>query len=265
MKDISCLLITGASSGLGEEFARQLAHRCETMVLVARRGDRLATLAGELVREHGIGVRCFEADLSISEQRSQLAAAMAEKNLHPDCLINNAGIGDYGTFADASWDKLETMMRLNMEGLTHLCHLIVPDMISRQHGSIINISSLASILPIPDFAVYAATKAFVSSFSEALRIELKEFGINVLAVCPGPVHTEFGKVAARVQGQDFDGMREWFYVDKEQVVSEAIMAMDARNARVYPGWKIALAAAGISLLPLAVLRLIMSTRPRESS
>ena len=124
MKDIACLLITGASSGLGEEFARQLAHRCETMVLVARRGDRLTTLAGELVREYGVQVRCFEADLSISAQRNQLAAALAEKKLHPDCLINNAGIGDYGTFADASWEKLETMMRLNMEGLTHLCHLI---------------------------------------------------------------------------------------------------------------------------------------------
>lgn len=233
------------------------------MVLVARRGDRLATLAGELVREHGIKVRCFEADLSQSEQRLQLAAALAEKSLYPDCLINNAGMGDYGTFIESDWSKLETMMRVNMEALTHLTHLVLPDMISRSHGAIVNISSLASILPIPDFAVYAATKAFVSSFSEALRIELREHNISVLAVCPGPVHTEFGQVAARSEGVEMHGMREAFYVDKEQVVAESIAAMDADRARVYPGWKIALAAAGISLLPLAIIRLVMSSRPRK--
>jgi short-subunit dehydrogenase len=172
-------------------------------------------------------------------------------------------MGDYGIFADASWDKIETMMRVNMEGLTHLTHLFLPAMQLRKGGAIVNISSLASILPIPDFAVYAATKAYVSSFSEALRIELREHGISVLAVCPGPVHTEFGQVAARGESEAFDGMREWFYVSKEQVVAEAIHAMDTDKARVYPGWQIALAAAGISLLPLALLRLIMATRPRR--
>lgn len=263
MKDINCLLITGASSGLGEEFARQLAPRCHSMVLVARRGDRLAALAGELVRAHGIQVRCFEADLSQAEQRLQLAAALAEKSLQPDYLINNAGLGDYGTFIDSDWSKLETMMRVNMEALTHLTHLVLPRMIAQAHGRIMNISSLASILPIPDFAVYAATKAFVSSFSEALRIELREHQISVLAVCPGPVHTEFGKVAARTEGVEMHGMREAFYVEKEQVVAESIAAMDADRARVYPGWKIALAAAGISLLPLAIIRLVMSSRPRK--
>jgi short-subunit dehydrogenase len=174
-------------------------------------------------------------------------------------------MGDYGTFADADWEKMASMMRLNMEGLTHLTHLFLPAMRERQRGAIVNISSLASILPIPDFAVYAATKAYVSSFSEALRIELREDGISVLAVCPGPVRTEFGAVAARGEGEAFDGMRDWFYVKKEQVVAEAIRAMDADKVRVYPGWQIALAAAGISLLPLALLRIVMATRPRRVS
>lgn len=262
-KDIDCLLITGASSGLGEEFARQLVHRCQSMVLVARRGDRLATLAGELVRDHGIIIRCFEADLSDAEQRHQLATTLQEKSLYPDCLINNAGLGDYGTFEEAEWSKLETMMRVNMEGLTHLTHLFLPHMIEKSQGSIINISSLASLLPMPDFAVYAATKAYVSSFSEALRIELRDHNISVLAVCPGPVHTEFGKVAARTEDVAMHGLRESFYVSKEQVVAEAIAAMDRKQARLYPGWKIALAAAGISLIPLALLRLVMSSRPRK--
>jgi short-subunit dehydrogenase len=265
MKNIDCALITGASAGLGEEFARQLAPRCRSMILVARRGDRLAALAAELAAQYEVKVRCFEADLSDSAQRVQLFEALKEKSLFPDLLINNAGMGDYGTFADADWSKLETMMRVNMEGLTHLTHLFLPAMISQQKSAIINISSLASILPIPDFAVYAATKAYVSSFSEALRIELREHGISVLAVCPGPVHTEFGSVAARDGGEAFDGMREWFYVHKEKVVSDAIRAMDLDQARVYPGWQIALAAAGISLLPLALLRLIMATRPRRQS
>lgn len=263
MKDIDCVLITGASAGLGEEFARQLASRARSMVLVARRGDRLSALAGELAASADVKVRCFEADLADPEQRVQLFEALEEKSLFPDLLINNAGMGDYGTFVEADWEKLETMMRLNMEGLTHLTHLFLPAMRERRRGAIMNISSLASILPIPDFAVYAATKAYVSSFSEALRIELREDGISVLAVCPGPVHTEFGSVAARGPGDAFDGMREWFYVRKEQVVAEAIRAMDADHARVYPGWQIALAAAGISLLPLALLRLIMATRPRR--
>jgi short-subunit dehydrogenase len=265
MKDIDCALITGASSGLGEEFARQLAPRCRAMVLVARRGDRLATLAGEMAAAHDMKVRCFEADLVDPEQRAQLFDALTEKSLFPDLLINNAGMGDYGTFAEADWEKMSAMMRLNMEGLTHLTHLFLPAMRTRQRGAIINISSLASLLPIPDFAVYAATKAYVSSFSEALRIELRSDGISVLAVCPGPVHTEFGTVAARGEANAFDGMRDWFYVKKEQVVAQAIRAMDTDQARVYPGWQIALAAAGISLLPLALLRIVMATRPRRVS
>jgi len=263
MKDIDCALITGASAGLGEEFARQLAPRCRSMILVARRGDRLSALAAELSSQHDIKLRCFEADLSDTTQRVQLHETLTEKSLFPDVLINNAGLGDYGTFVDAPWDKLESMMRVNMEALTHLTHLFLPAMQMRKQGAIVNISSLASLLPIPDFAVYAATKAYVSSFSEALRIELREHGISVLAVCPGPVHTEFGKVAARGEGEAFDGMREWFYVPKERVVAEAIRAMDSDQARVYPGWQIALAAAGISLLPLAILRLVMATRPRR--
>jgi short-subunit dehydrogenase len=156
------------------------------------------------------------------------------------------------------------MMRLNMEALTHLTALFVPAMRQKRRGTIVQISSLASILPIPDFAVYAATKAYVTSFTEALRIELREDGIRVLAVCPGPVHTEFGQVASRAAGASFDGMRESFYVSKEQVVAETIRAVDANQARVYPGKKIALAAWGISRLPISILRRIMATRPRRA-
>lgn len=259
----SCALVTGASAGIGAEFARQLAPRCAVLVLVARRAARLVELAGELEREHpGLRVLPLEADLADPRARLQAVAHLLSKGLVPDLLVNNAGMGDYGEFATADWGKIEAMLRLNIEALTHLSHALLPAMIGRQGGAILNVSSLASLLPIPDFAVYAATKAYVSSFSEALRIEVREHGIRVQALCPGPVHTEFGEVAGRGPGTDF-GAREWFYVSQQQVVREALAGLDADKPRVYPGLKIALAAAAISLLPLAALRLAMSFRPRR--
>ena len=127
----------------------------------------------------------------------------------------------------------------------------------------VNVSSLASLLPIPDFAVYAATKAYVTSFSEALRIELRTHRIPVLAVCPGPVRTEFGQVARRGQaGRKIPG-HACFYVPAEQVVAESLMALDRNRARVYPGLKTAAAALVISALPIVLLRLVMGCRPRR--
>lgn len=259
----SCALVTGASAGIGAEFARQLAPRCDVLVLVARRAERLVELAGELEREHeGLRVMPLEADLTDPSARLQAVGHLLSKGLVPDLLVNNAGMGDYGEFVTSDWMKIEAMLRLNVEALTHLTHALLPTMIERQSGAILNVSSLASLLPIPDFAVYAATKAYVSSFSEALRIEVREQGIRVMALCPGPVHTEFGEVAGRAPGTDF-GAREWFYVPQEQVVREALEGLEADRPRVYPGWKVAAAAIGISLVPLAIIRLVMSSRPRK--
>ena len=255
--------MTGASAGLGAEFSRQLAPDCEVLVLVARRGDRLAELAGELERDHdGLRVMPMEADLTDPASRLQTVGRLLADGLVPDLLVNNAGMGDYGEFATSDWMKIESMLRLNVEALTHLTHALLPTMIERRKGAILNVSSLASILPIPDFSVYAATKAYVTSFSEALRLEVRDHGISVTALCPGPVHTEFGEVAGRGPGTDF-GAREWFYVHAEQVVREALEGIAADRPRVYPGLKIAIAAAGISLLPIAILRLVMATRPRK--
>ena len=198
-----CAVITGASSGLGAEYARQLAPFCRSLILVARRGDLLAELQAELKELYSDKeVICLTVDLTEEESRLGLFKAIEQLPLQPDLLVNNAGMGDYGSFTSADWDKLDYMMRLNMTALTHLCHGFLPGMLTRfaegqAGGAIINISSLASTLPIPDFAVYAASKAYVTNFSEALRLELKEFNIPVLAVCPGPVHTGFGQVAMR--------------------------------------------------------------------
>ncbi|QQL46399.1 SDR family oxidoreductase [Sulfuriroseicoccus oceanibius] len=258
-------MITGASAGLGEEFARQLAVRCGTLVLVARRGERLDQLKAELEEHHlGLRVEPVVTDLSTDEGLTVLLRTLKEKGLFPDLLINNAGLGDYGEFATAEWSRIDAMLQVNIRALTKLCHALAPVMKALGGGSILNVSSLGGDIPIPDFAVYAATKAYVSSFSEALRIELREFNVNVTTLCPGPIETEFGSVARRSAGQE-TGLpaRSWFYVEREQAVHGAIQTMLKGGARHYPGTQVACLAAVLGILPLAAIRLIMGFRPRQ--
>jgi short-subunit dehydrogenase len=258
------VMITGASSGLGEEFARQLAGSVRKMVLVARRAERMERIA-ERLREAfpGTAVMVIAADLAKPGDRVSAMTQAAEAGFAPDLLVNNAGLGDYGEFATAEWADIEAMLKVNTEALTHLSHLAAPHMIRRGGGGIMNVSSLASTLPIPDFAVYAATKAYVSSFSEALRIELREHGIQVMALCPGPVKTEFGEVARREGSSKGMPAHALFYVPKEQVVAEALRGMEHDRARVFPGLKIAAAGLLIGALPLFLLRMVMAQRPRR--
>jgi len=261
----SCALVTGASSGLGEEFAWQLAPEVKRLALVARREDALEDLAKQLsVDFPELEVAVFAADLTRPGECDRLAEQLIQRGWTPDLLINNAGLGDYGEFLSAEWPRIEAMLDLNIGALTHLTHLVLPGMIRGGRGAIVNVSSLASLLPIPDFAVYAATKSYVTSFSEALRIELKEHEIRVLSVCPGPVHTGFGEVAQRGENHPKIPGYGCFYVTKEQVVSEALTALRQNRARVYPGLKIAAAALVISAIPIVLLRVAMGLRPRRS-
>lgn len=256
-----CALITGASSGLGAEYARQLVSSCDTVVLVARRGRLLKELADQLnLLFPDTEIHCITTDLSSEKDREGLFKMLQAMALVPDLLVNNAGLGDYGPFASSEWPKLNSMLQVNITALTHLCHKFLPEMIIQGRGSIINVSSLASALPMPDFAAYAASKAYVTSFSDALRMELSEMGIPVLAVCPGPVHTNFGKVAMRAGDTHNLPSREGFYTEADQVVADSLHALHANKARVYPGWKIALMAASISILPMAILRTVLTNR-----
>lgn len=228
----STVWITGAAAGLGEEFAWQLAGEVQQLILTARREERLVKIGEELRAKHPeLEVTVVAADLSNPVDRLRAITEIKSSGIDPDLLINNAGLGDYGEFASADWEKLASMIRVNMEAMTHFTHAVLPSMIQNRKGAILNVSSLASLLPIPDFAVYAATKAYVTSFSEALRIELRSHRINVLALCPGPVHTEFGSVAKRGDGGQGMPGRESFYVPKEQVVEEGLIALKkARRA-----------------------------------
>jgi len=259
-----CAIITGASAGLGEEFAKQLAPHTQQIVLVARRGDRLEILKSNLLTEHPeLDVICCPVDLNDSEQRHAFLQPILNNEITPDLLINNAGMGDLGTFAKSEWDKVDSMLSLNMNVLTQLCHAVAPGMKERKNGHILNVSSMASIMPIPDFSAYAATKAYVTSFSEALRLELNEDNIHVTALCPGPVHTEFGNVATRNPKRKDIPMKESAYVRKEKVVAQGLAALQKNKPRIYPGFKIRVACHALRWTPLPALRWIMGKRPRR--
>ena len=176
-------LITGASAGLGREFARQLAARADTLILVARRDDRLQQLAEELARS-GLTVRCHVTDLADSAQLETLLAELAGPSACLDLVINNAGVGDHGLFETSEWPRVRAMLEVNITALTRLTHALLPALIRSGRGAILNVSSIASLLPLPQMAVYAATKAYVTSFSEAIRAELRGTGVSVTALCP---------------------------------------------------------------------------------
>lgn len=258
-----CALITGASSGLGEEFALQLAHRADQLVLVARREDRLHQLAESIRSIHpDCAVAVITTDLSESAPRDSLVKALKDTDSLPDLLVNNAGLGDYGEIISADWYRLNQILKVNIEALTHLTHALVPSMIQNRRGAVINVSSIASLLPLPDAGVYAASKAYVTSFSEALRIELRKHHIPVLAVCPGPVKTEFNQVARRTPEDPGMPSPPWLRVARKQVVAESLAALDEDHARIYPGLKTTLLAALIASLPIFLLRPILATRLR---
>ena len=255
------VLITGASAGIGREFARQLAGRVATMVLVARRRDRLEQLRDEFTtRNPKLNVQIKTADLSRTEDVEALAAALERDGLAIDLLINNAGLGDRGDFATAEPQRLADMVLVNILSLTSLTRRLVPGMIERRRGAILNVSSSASFLPIPRMAVYAASKAYVTSLSEALRTELAPFGISVSALCPGPVHTEFDTVAQRAHDPR-GSAPELTYVPVEEVVRAALDGVERNRPIVIPGTAMKLAMFFARLMPMPVLRLASRLSP----
>lgn len=183
-------LITGASAGLGVDFARQLSAKGRRLVLVARRKDRLEALAAELGN-----ARAVEADLSLDGAADRLMADLSAHGEDVDLLVNNAGYGLTGRFAELDGKRQRQMIDLNCGALVELAHAVLPGMIERKSGAILNVASTAAFQPGPGMAVYFATKAFVLSFSEALHEEVKGQGVTVSALCPGPTATEFGEIA----------------------------------------------------------------------
>jgi short-subunit dehydrogenase len=257
------VLITGASSGIGREFARQLANRARAIVLVARRSERLADLSGELLnRNPNLEVHLRVVDLAEKAQIESLIDALADDKIEIDLLINNAGLGDSGPFAASDPMRNEQMALVNIVALTSLTRRLLPQMIAKRRGGILNVSSSAGFLPIPGHAVYAATKAYVTSFSEALRAELRGAGVSVCALCPGPVRTEFQQVAKRSGAQPEMGSRI-FFVSARQVVREALAALEADRPLVIPGLAMKFAMFLTRLFPMPVVRLVFWLAPKR--
>ena len=188
---MSTALITGASGGIGKAFAEELAQRNTNLVLVARSQEKLNELASQLQEQHKIQVDVIVQDLTEAGAANAVFTATKEKGLTIDLLINNAGFGDYGDFSDRDGEKQVKMVQLNVLALVDLTHKFLPLMRQRGSGSIINVASIAGFQAIPYISVYAASKAFVISFSEALWAENRAHGVKVLASCPGPTETNF--------------------------------------------------------------------------
>ena len=263
MKDfLECTaLITGASAGIGREIAIQLAPLAGTLVLVARRMDRLQSLREELLAINpDLRVECRRVDLANAEQVEALCAELADGSFELDFLINNAGFGDSGPFETSDWRKVERMLEVNIVSLTSLCHRLIPLLRRHRPGAILNVSSVASFLPVPNLAVYAATKAYVSSLSEGLRAELRGTGISVTHLCPGPVETEFQAVARREGEPEQKHTPDFMEVDVQRVARVALRAVMHDQARAIPGFWISLAPFFLALLPMFVLRLLFASR-----
>ena len=219
-------LVTGASAGLGVEFARQLSTRGHRLVLVARRKERLQELAAELGNARAVAV-----DLSAPRAAAQLIADIDNAGEQVHLLINNAGFGLRGYFAKQDPARLRQMIDLNCGVLTELCSAVLPQMIEGRSGAILNVASTAAFQPGPGMAVYYATKAFVLSLSEALHEEAKPHGVKVTALCPGPTRTEFGEIAGFSKGADLGGI----WMDAEPVVRKGLTALDSNKGVVITG------------------------------
>ena len=256
----STALVTGASSGIGSEFARGLAARGHGVTLVARRRDRLERLAGELAERHSIRTEVIDADLAEPQERDRLAAEVERHGLTVEILVNNAGFGIYVPFAESDRQRELQQVRLLVEAVVDLDARYAPAMVDRGRGAIVNVASTAGFQPLPGNGTYAASKSFVLFHSESLHEEVRAHGVTVTAVCPGPVETEFMEVSEpRFQRR----VPRSLWADAKGVAEESLQAAEAGRRTIVPGGRAIRAAfAPGRLAPSAVAlpfaRLLMS-------
>lgn len=256
------VLITGASSGIGAEFARQLHSAGANLVLVARRADRLAEIAERLNAKRPNSVEVVVADLANSAELDRVADLI--RNSRIDILINNAGKGSFGPYESLDLRHELELVRLNINATITLAHAVIPQLKKRRAGAIVVVSSIAAFQPLPYMATYAATKAFNYTHSHGLRAELRPYGVNVLAVCPGPTATEFGGVA-RVPGEMTNLRRD----STEMVVEKSIAAIQSGRGTVIPGLRSWIVAQFSRCVPVTLStaiteRILRGSLPRPS-
>jgi short-subunit dehydrogenase len=224
-------LVTGASSGLGVDFARQLAARGCNLILVARREDRLRAVAEALTRDYGVCADAIVLDLSARDEAETLFAAVGALGRSVDVLINNAGFGVHDDFLAVPWARQHEMIELDVTTVVHLTHLCAAEMVQRRFGYILNVASIAAFQPSPGYATYAAAKAFVMSFSQALDYELRDTGVSCTVTSPGVTATEFLEVA----GQQQTFFTRLTMMESADVVRISLAALFARRRSVVPG------------------------------
>jgi short-subunit dehydrogenase len=252
--DSTCV-VTGASSGIGAEIARELARRGYGVTLVARREDRLRELATEL----GENADVHACDVTDPNARKGVADALTARGVHASILVNNAGFSTSGPFVKTDRDRELDMIRTNIEAVVDFCALFTPGMAERGSGGVLNLASTASFQPLPMQAGYAATKAFVLSFTESLHAELKGSGVNVTALCPGPVKTEFVDVA-EIPGAE--SMPDMFWASPEAVAKAGVKGLERGKRVVIPGTLNRAGALGGQHAPRSlVLRLTSRVHP----
>jgi hypothetical protein len=242
-------LVTGGSSGLGAEFARQLAARGSNLVLVARSAGRLTALADELRARHGVTVTALPADLSLADEVSRVAAVTATTEV--DVLVNDAGFGTYGNFAGLDAGHEHAEMMVNAVAAVDLAHAVLPGMLARRRGGIITVASSIAFQPSPHQAVYGATKAFALAFSEALWAETRGTGVRILALCPGPVATGFfASLGDQAATSSIIYRRT---ADPADVARAGLRGFDHDAMTIIPGLRTRLLAQGHRFLPRTVM------------
>ncbi|MFO0547002.1 MAG: SDR family oxidoreductase [Polyangiaceae bacterium] len=254
-------LVTGASSGLGVAFARQLAQRGFDLVLVARRVDRLTALAAELSREHGVEAIALGCDLGSPVAIEGLLAELRDRGLEIDVLVNNAGAAAHRPLLASSWQTLEGQLQLNIGAVVQLTRALAERMSERRKGHILNVASIGAFLPVPGFATYAAAKAFVRSFSEAVAEELSRSGVRVCCLSPGGVDTEFFQVA----GQEVDPWMRLALMSPARCARIGLRALFGCRRSIVSGYSNALAMFATRFLPrwlLAMVAGLLMSRPR---
>lgn len=246
-------LITGASGGLGAEFANLFAADGYNLILIARRLEKLTELKNELEKQYNISVSVFSCDLSEQSAAQKVFDFVQNQNISVDILVNNAGFGDWAFFAESNLQKQQMMMQLNMYTLTTLTHLFLPQMISKKCGRILNVASVAGFMPGPKMAVYYASKAFVRSFTESLSVELKKTksGVTVTALCPGPVSTDFWN---RAEADKSSLSKRVLFADSKKVARYGYKSLMKGKVIALPNFSTRLFVFLAKILPARVVR-----------
>ena len=247
----STCVVTGASSGIGAQVARLLAQRGHGVTLVARREDRIRELAHELAQAHGVRAEAVACDVGDPDGRRRLAREIEELGLAVEVLVNNAGFGSAGRFQSLDPEREAEIVRVNVEAVVALCGAHVPAMVARGRGAILNVASTAAYQPLPRQATYAASKAFVLSFTEALYGDLHGTGVTATALCPGPVRTEFFGVAD-MEGH-FDAVPELVWLTALETARAGVEGLELARRVVVPGAANKVGALGGRLAPRSLL------------